>query len=55
MHAYSNPVRVFEFDDCFAMLIGGGTNGALHEIGIVEADDAVVVVHAMPARTKFLR
>ncbi|MGA2929587.1 MAG: hypothetical protein ABSG43_27075 [Solirubrobacteraceae bacterium] len=54
MHAYSNPIRVFEFDDGFAMLIGGGTNGALYEIGIVDADDAVVIVHAMPARAKFL-
>jgi hypothetical protein len=55
MHAYSNPIRVFEFDDGFAMLIGAAANGALHEIGIIEADDGVVIVHAMPARAKFLR
>lgn len=37
------------------MLIGGGVTGALHEVGVVEATAGVVIVHAMPAREKFLR
>lgn len=36
------------------MVIGAGLTGELLEVGYVEADRAPVVVHAMPARTKFL-
>jgi len=54
-HAYANPIRVFEFDDGFVMLIGANAAGVLHEIGIVEATTGPVVVHAMGAREKFLR
>lgn len=36
------------------MLIGGSTSGALLEIGVVEGADGSVIVHAMPAREKFL-
>ena len=37
------------------MLIGGGVTGALLEVGLVQAADGAVIVHAMPAREKFLR
>ena len=36
------------------MLIGGNPAAVLHEIGVVEATRSVIV-HAMPARDKFLR
>ena len=54
-HAYNNPIRLFELDEGFTMIIGPGAAGALLEIGIVEGDTDNVVVHAMPARNKFLR
>jgi hypothetical protein len=55
LHAYANPVRVFALDDGFTMLIGGDVSAALLEIGVVEAADGAVIVHAMPARERFLR
>jgi hypothetical protein len=54
-HAFANPVRVFELDDGFVMLIGANTAAVLLEIGVVEATTGLVVVHAMRAREKFLR
>lgn len=54
-HAFDNPVRVFELDDGFVMLIGASTAAVLLEIGVVEAPTGLVVVHAMRAREKFLR
>ncbi len=55
LHAYSNPIRVFELDEGLTMLIGSGVSGDLHEIGVVQAATGAVIVHAMPAREKFLR
>ncbi len=55
LHAYDHPIRIFELDEGLTMLIGGGVTGALHEVGVVEATAGVVIVHAMPAREKFLR
>lgn len=55
LHAYTHPVRVFELDEGFTMLIGPSQSAALLEVGVVEGDTADVVVHAMPARPKFLR
>ena len=54
LHAYRNPVRVFEFDD-LTMLIGADSAGRLLEIGTVTAEGIEFIVHAMPARKKFLR
>jgi len=55
LHAYANPIRVFELDDGLTMLIGCGASTILYEIGVVEGTTAPVVVHAMRARDKFLR
>ena len=54
LHAYRNPIRVFEFDD-LSMLIGADTAGQLLEIGTATAEGIEFIVHAMPARDKFLR
>ena len=51
---YRHPIRVFEFDD-LTMLIGATPSGQLLELGIATADGVEFVVHAMPARDKFLR
>jgi hypothetical protein len=53
LHAYRNPIRVFEPDD-LAMLIGAATNGALLEIGVMTAEGIDFIVHAMSARPKYL-
>jgi len=54
LHAYRNPIRVFDPGDV-VMLIGADQNGRLLEIGVAEAEGVAFVVHAMPARSKFLR
>ena len=52
-HSYRNPIRVFELDD-LTMLIGPDQSGRLLEIGVVEAEGTQFIVHAMPARPKFV-
>lgn len=54
LHAYRNPVRVFRLDD-LVMLIGADRTGRLVEVGVVSAEGIELIVHAMPAREKFLR
>ena len=53
LHAYRNPIRVFEPDD-LTMIIGAATNGALLEIGVATAEGIDFIVHAMSARPKYL-
>jgi hypothetical protein len=53
-HAYRNPIQVFELDD-LTMLIGEDESGRMLEIGIAAAEGIEFIVHAMPAREKFLR
>lgn len=54
-HAYAHPLRVFELDDGFTMVIGPNRAAILYEIGVVDGVTAPVIVHAMEAREKFLR
>ena len=54
LHAYRHPVRVFEVGD-LVMLIGGDRSGQLLEVGMTEAEGIEFIVHAMPARSKFVR
>lgn len=54
-HALANPIRIFTLDEGLTMVIGAGRTAALLEIGVVAGTDGLVVVHAMPARDKFLR
>ena len=54
LHAYRHPIRVFALDD-LVMLIGADTAGRPIEIGLATADGVEFIVHAMPARLKFLR
>lgn len=55
LHALAHPVLVFALDEGFTMLIGADPAGRLLEVGVVEGHLALVVVHAMPARDKYLR
>jgi hypothetical protein len=52
LHAWRNPITVTYHDDGFTMIIGPDRAANLLEIGIVEAEDGIVIIHAMPARPK---
>jgi hypothetical protein len=54
LHAYRNPIRVFDLED-LTMLIGPDIAANLLEIGVATAEGIEFIVHAMPARDKFLR
>jgi len=53
LHAYRNPIRVFDLDGLI-MLIGPDTAARLLEVGVSEAEGIEFIVHAMPARDRFL-
>ena len=53
-HAYRNPIRAFDLDGLI-MLIGPDRAGRMLEIGVARGDGIEFIVHAMPAREKFLR
>lgn len=53
LHAYHNPIRVFRDDD-LVVLIGGDQAARLLEIGVTVGDGIEFIVHAMPARPRFL-
>jgi hypothetical protein len=55
LHAFNNPIRTEHLDQDMTMLIGPDHAGNLLEIGVVTSDDGPVIVHAMPARSKYLR
>lgn len=54
LHAYRNPIRVFQLDE-LVMLIGADESGRLLEIGVVKGESVDFIVHAMEARPRFLR
>ena len=54
LHAYRHPIRVFDFDDLI-MLIGADDTGRMLEVGVAVGDGVEFIIHAMPARAKFLR
>ena len=53
LHAYRNPVRVFELDD-LTMLIGPDESAKFLEVGVARAEGLDFIVHAMVARARFL-
>jgi hypothetical protein len=55
LHTYANPIRVFDLDEGFTMVIGASLAAIIYEIGVVDGVTASVIVHAMRAREKFLR
>lgn len=54
LHAYRNPIRVFDLDDLI-MLVGADEAGRLLEIGVATAEGVEFIVYAMTARPRFLR
>jgi hypothetical protein len=53
LHAYRNPIRVFDLDD-LTLLIGPDESATLLEVGVASSERIDFIVHAMPARAKFL-
>jgi hypothetical protein len=55
LHAYANPIRIYEVGEGLVMFIGSDRSARMLEVGVVDGDLAPVIVHAMKARAKFLR
>lgn len=53
LHAYRNPIRVFDLED-LTMLIGPDQSARLLEIGVAHAEPIDFVIHAMSARPRSL-
>jgi hypothetical protein len=54
LHAYRHPIRVFDLGG-LTMLVGADDSGRMLEVGVAVGDGVEFIVHAMPAREKFLR
>ncbi len=52
LHAYRNPIRVFDLDD-LTMLVGPDQAARPLEIGVARGNGVEFIVHAMAARDKF--
>ena len=55
LHAYRNPLRAWDLGEGFTMIIGPNHATLILEVGYIQGSTAVVIVHAMRAREKFLR
>ena len=55
IHAFNHPMFVDDQDDGLVMFVGADTSGSLLEIGVIESVDGPIIIHAMPARPKYLR
>lgn len=55
LHAWRNAIDAWELDEGLTMLIGPDGSARLLEVGVVDSDDGPLIVHAQPARRKFLR
>ncbi len=54
IHVLRNPVRIESLDEGFTMFVGPDHAGNLLEVGVIDSDRGPVIVHAMPARPKYL-
>lgn len=54
LHAYQHPIRVLRLDD-LTMLIGPDRTARILEVGLSSGEGVEFIVHAMPARPKFIR
>ncbi len=56
LHAIRQHWREFLTDDpLVVMFVGPGCDGAPLEVAVVDTDEGLAVIHAMPARPKFLQ
>ena len=54
VHAFNHPIRAEDLEEGLTMLVGPDRAGNLYELGVVDSDDGPLVVHAMPARGKYM-
>jgi hypothetical protein len=54
LHAYRNPIRTVQLDD-LVMLIGADASGGMLEVGVAQAEGVAFILHAVPARPRFVR
>jgi hypothetical protein len=54
LHAYRNPIRVFDLDDLILVIRASRASEPL-ETGVASAERIDFIVHAMSARPRFLR
>jgi len=50
LHAYANPIRVYDLDEGFTLVIGANPAAILLKVGVVEGATAPGVVHATRSR-----
>ena len=56
LHALRNHWRAFATDDpAVTLFIGPSTTAQPLEVGVVVDEEGTAVIHAMPARSKFLK
>ena len=55
VHAFNHPILVDDLDDGLTMFIGAARTGRLLEVGVIDSTDGPIIIHAMPARPKYLR
>jgi hypothetical protein len=56
LHAHRHPIKVVEQPDGIDMYIGGDRDGQLLEVGVIDSVGGLtLIIHAMPARPKYLR
>lgn len=55
LHAWAFATDSFDVGEGMVMYVGPSVSGALLEVGVIQWHDTLAVVHAMPARKKFLR
>ena len=54
LHAFRNTIREVPTDEV-TMFIGADRSGRLLEIGTLVHAERIMIIHAMPARAKYLR
>jgi hypothetical protein len=54
-HALGHYIDAMDAGDGVTMIIGPSRTGALLEVGVADWYDTLAVIHAMPARDRFLR
>ena len=56
VHAVQHHWRAFETDDpAVLVFVGPSRSGEPLEVGVVDDDNGLAIIHAMPARQKFLK
>ena len=55
IQAFDHPIVVDDLDDDFTMFVGADTAGNILGVGVIDGADGPIIVHAMPARPKYLR